>query len=434
MAKKKRINSTLLLGIFLILLGILLLADRIFGVSIISFLWPLGVILVGVAYFIAMFVGGKSASGLAIPASIITMVGLILFVQNTFDLWATWSYAWALILVAVGIGLLILSSYKGTRPLRPVAGFLIGLGLVLFLVFGAFFELLLNISEGNNFTGILWAAGLIGLGVYMIFGRSLFRIRKPKPKAEPEIAFDDDGSVLEVEAQDVKEEDMNAIPAADEAWEPSEMEEALEGSFNKILHKGVGDIYLKQGEPCSLRIEASEGMRENIRIEVEDGQLSIYYDSDWTDWAGLKMLRKDEVKYYVTMPEIELLKAGGVGNVKADSISVKALKLDQSGAGNIKVKDLRVEELEVRLSGAGSIDLAGEAADQKISLSGAGSYRAKKLCSQQAVVRLSGVGSVTIWVEQTLSARISGIGSLKYKGSPKVDQRVSGIGKVSKIG
>ena len=227
---------------------------------------------------------------------------------------------------------------------------------------------------------------------------------------------------------------MNAIPAADEAWEPSGTEEVLEGSFNKILHKGVGDIYIKQGEPCSLRIEASEEMRENIRIEVENGQLSIYYDSDWTDWTGLKMLRKDEIKYYVTMPDVELIKSGGVGNVKADSISVKALKLDLSGAGSFKVKDLHVEELEVRLGGAGSINLAGEAADQKVSLSGAGSYQAKKLCSQQAVVKLSGVGSATIWVEQTLSARISGIGSMKYKGSPKVDQRVSGIGKVSKIG
>lgn len=54
--------------------------------------------------------GVPSLSGLCIPGSIVTILGLLLLlmIQNSFDLWSTWAYAWTLVvLVGTGAGLAI---------------------------------------------------------------------------------------------------------------------------------------------------------------------------------------------------------------------------------------------------------------------------------------------------------------------------------------
>ena len=44
-----------------------------------------------------------------------TTIGLMLAIQNTFNLWETWAYAWTLIPTAVGIGLTL----QGERLGQP---------------------------------------------------------------------------------------------------------------------------------------------------------------------------------------------------------------------------------------------------------------------------------------------------------------------------
>ena len=117
----KRNLMSLYLGIFLLAWGVIFLVGQFLGGSFWSYFWPFFVILPGAAFFVAMREGGQRVSGLAIPASIISMVGLILLVQNTFHQWHTWSYAWALIIVSVGIGLLIHSSYGNREGARRPA-------------------------------------------------------------------------------------------------------------------------------------------------------------------------------------------------------------------------------------------------------------------------------------------------------------------------
>jgi len=52
-----------------------------------------------------------------IPGSIITIAGLVLAVQNTFDLFATWAYAWALVAPGgVGLGIAEDRGDVGVRP------------------------------------------------------------------------------------------------------------------------------------------------------------------------------------------------------------------------------------------------------------------------------------------------------------------------------
>src|SRR4029079_19342211 len=125
-------------------LGILFLLVQLFDFQFGQWLWPLIIIIPGLFCFVGMVLGGKPAGPLAIPGSIVTTIGLLLFYQNTFNHFESWAYAWALIPFAVCIGLVINGTWSEQPALVHNGRRLAGTGLVLFLVGFVFFELVLN--------------------------------------------------------------------------------------------------------------------------------------------------------------------------------------------------------------------------------------------------------------------------------------------------
>lgn len=140
-----------------------------------SIIWPFYIIIPGMALFVAMFVAGRSAGPLAIPASIITTVGFILLLQTIFDRFEAWTYAWALIPVAVGFGLVV-NGLWSRKPESTRAGLsLMAIGGVLFVIFGATFELVFNISGlvTPMVSRVVWPLLLIGVGILLLVGNVL---------------------------------------------------------------------------------------------------------------------------------------------------------------------------------------------------------------------------------------------------------------------
>jgi len=188
--KRKVFNWQFYFGLVLIVTGGLFLADQLLvEIQIMRFFWPLLIVFLGVTFFVGMLVAGKRGAGLAIPGTIITAIGLLLFIQNTFKIWVTWAYAWGLLISAVGLGLLIMNFYLKQINLRRVAGLLIGIGLLLFVIFGVLFEVILNISGTNFNSGMFLGGGLVALGLFVIFSRPLFSRRREQQVAE-EVQFE----------------------------------------------------------------------------------------------------------------------------------------------------------------------------------------------------------------------------------------------------
>jgi hypothetical protein len=132
--------------------------------------WPLFVIAPGVALFAVAVLGGKSWSAFAVPASIVTTVGVILWVQNTFNLWETWAYAWALIFpTAVGFGLWLHGTLSGKPELQRQGGGMLLIGVAIFGGFAIFFEGLLNLSGIGANVGAHYVlpALLIAIGAWL---------------------------------------------------------------------------------------------------------------------------------------------------------------------------------------------------------------------------------------------------------------------------
>jgi hypothetical protein len=159
-------------GILLILLGALFMALQFFEIRFWDDLWPAVIIGVGLLFFVAMLVSGKQGGALAIPGSIITMVGLILLFHNTFGFWETWAYAWTLIVVAAGIGIHIYGRFTGQDKTRQSGGVVARIGLVLFVLFGIFFELFIGLTGVFEGSSLLWPLLMILLGVYLLLARS----------------------------------------------------------------------------------------------------------------------------------------------------------------------------------------------------------------------------------------------------------------------
>lgn len=161
-----------LAGTILILLGIAFLMARfiisVFDFDLGQYAWPLFIIVPGVLMFLSAFILERQAGvTLAMFGGMVTMTGVILMIQNLFDLYATWAYAWALIApTSMGLGKLIYGALRGMGDEVKNGLAIAGVGAVIFVVAGAFFELIIGLNGfGLNVSWLCWPALLIGGGI-----------------------------------------------------------------------------------------------------------------------------------------------------------------------------------------------------------------------------------------------------------------------------
>ena len=154
-------------GILLIVFGLLSLAMRFLRNVDWGFLWPFIVIGFGALFFVAMLAGGKQFAALAIPGSFICGIGLMLLFQNITGHWELMSYFWTLIIMFLGVGIYMMGSYDGDANQKEAGVRVMKAGLVLFLIFGTFFEMIFS-----SFNQIFFPVLLIALGAYIVLKRA----------------------------------------------------------------------------------------------------------------------------------------------------------------------------------------------------------------------------------------------------------------------
>lgn len=164
-----RHKSGIVGGIILILLGLLFLASEIFP-GIFSFWeWPFIIILVGLVFLLWSVLGG--VGGLAIPGCILSGIGGILYYQNAYNAWDTWSFVWALIPGFVGVGILLSGVIDREFKDRFFGGLtLLMISAIMFFAFGYFFGLTQAIAK-------YWPVLLVLLGLISLI-RGVLRNKK----------------------------------------------------------------------------------------------------------------------------------------------------------------------------------------------------------------------------------------------------------------
>lgn len=177
----RRFDGGAWIGVVLVVGGALFLlgeyAQRAYAINAWVYGWPLFVIVPGLL-LLAVGAVYRGTSGLVIPACMVIATGLILAVQNTTGLWATWAYAWALIAPgATGVGIAIQGRLRGSRAETSAGLRTAGIGLGLFLVLGFLFEGLIHLSGVDlGLAGKVAApAVLIALGVWLMLRQTWVR-------------------------------------------------------------------------------------------------------------------------------------------------------------------------------------------------------------------------------------------------------------------
>jgi cell wall-active antibiotic response 4TMS protein YvqF len=174
------------LGAILILLGLMFLAGRYVSVTfkfdVGHYAWPFFIIVQGAFLFLTSFVVERRPGlAAAVLGAMLTTVGCILLVQNIFDIYASWAYAWALVApTSVGLAKLAHGALRGMREEIRSGLALSGIGLAIFIIGAVFFELVIGIN-GFHFGAawLCWPGLLIGVGVILVLSTLLRRQSQP---------------------------------------------------------------------------------------------------------------------------------------------------------------------------------------------------------------------------------------------------------------
>jgi len=203
--------------------------------------------------------------------------------------------------------------------------------------------------------------------------------------------------------------------------------------FNRLEINGRADVMLVQGERESITVETAARGQARVLAQVEKGRLIISAGVSRRWWSGLVGGRAAITpRIVVAFKSLDAIALSGAVQLAANRIQAGDLRVTATGGSVLRLDGIAANSL--RLSGSGGLKatLAGEVAEQRISISGAGEVRADKLASQDAVVDVSGAGRIVVNVAKTLRASISGAGSVEYYGDPDVKHSVSGIGSVKR--
>ncbi|MGF1583716.1 MAG: head GIN domain-containing protein [Bacteroidales bacterium] len=204
-------------------------------------------------------------------------------------------------------------------------------------------------------------------------------------------------------------------------------EERKVPSFTGIGIAVAGEVFLVQGPTQKLVVEGSERVLSDLITEVRGNKLTVRLPNRWN------FRRNDELRIYITMPEINEISLSGSARLTAESpIEADRMSVAISGSGRVEIDDFEASQLDVSISGSGRLNLGGSrgVGDSRIAISGSGRYESSTMPSEKVSATISGSGSCRVYALSDLNVRISGSGNVIYTGQPLIDARISGSGKV----
>ncbi len=182
---RTRQTTTFVLGVALMVLGGIFLIAQLLGGNFWAHFWPYPIIGIGLAFLSAMVNRGRGAGGLAIPGTIITTLGLVLFLQNSFGWWESWAFTWTFLVIAVGVGLWIMGYWNGKTKPQRVGIMIAGIGTALLFLFGTFFGLGFSFLGFGFAARVIWPLMIIGAGAFFALRGLLSLTQNSQQVAEP---------------------------------------------------------------------------------------------------------------------------------------------------------------------------------------------------------------------------------------------------------
>ncbi len=180
-------------------------------------------------------------------------------------------------------------------------------------------------------------------------------------------------------------------------------------------------VFISQGDQ-KIVVEGKPNVIDELELDVNNGVWAIETDRCVRDIGDMKI--------FVTIPDITLLKISGSGDiVSEDFLNTDDIVLQIFGSGNIDL-GLNSDDIEAKISGSGAMNLEGDADHLDLRIEGSGDFNAFNLTTNTMDVNISGSGDADVRVLNELDVRISGSGDVRFKGNPVLNVSISGSGRV----
>jgi hypothetical protein len=491
---KNRNVAGLVIGVVLIVIGILAFFGRYIILPDMDTLWPLIVVGVGVALFIPIILRDKSRGSLAIPASILVTIGVIMYIMNRTDSWEAWSYCWALIMCAVGAGTWI-NGYVSENPDLQKRGLsVLRTGLILFIIFGVIMEFIFSLSGESHWGGVLlWSVLLILVGGYLLVTR-LLQIRKPGGEKSDlfwpvlmlglglaagishlgglsgfsfgglfnlwplllialgiGLIFRNRspwvglilGTLIVVGIFVVVFAGARLGLASGSNWfsninfiDFGSSKQSLIASGHQITQNrsvsGVRSVKLA----TNVDLEIRQGASDSLTVTGDENILPALL----TDVSlGQMTIRYDprydiqnysRTKVNLTVKDLNELRLNSSGNVTVGPLTTSSFNIILGSSCDVRIEGLQADKVSSHITSSGDITIQGEANSLNLDISSSVNYQAGDLKVQTATVKMSSSADVTLWVVNTLNATITSSGNIAYYGNPVVHQTNTSSGRL----
>jgi len=225
-----------------------------------------------------------------------------------------------------------------------------------------------------------------------------------------------------------------------------ESEERFETDFSSIGVSGSCKLRLHRGD-YKIEVTSDSNLLPYINTRISGGTLYLGFKP--FTWV----VRKTELEFNVTLPELSRIGSSGStevevdafsgdvfsaflsgsGEVKADTLDYESISLGSSGSGGFGAI-VQAHDFKLHSSGSGATSIMGAAKNAEISLSGSADIDGRNFAAEEARINSSGSSLVELRVVKKLDAHISGSGDVRYWGDPAVSRHVSGSGRVQRSG
>ena len=180
--------------------------------------------------------------------------------------------------------------------------------------------------------------------------------------------------------------------------------------FHSVGLSVPGKLEIVPGDAEKLTLSGDDNILPLIETVVDRGELRIRFK----ERGSINIRTRTPLRMTLTAKALDQLAIAGSGDIVANSLDAKSMKVSISGSGNVT--------------------LAGKASELEVHISGSGDVKAGKLASQAARVSIAGSGDATVWARETLKVSVAGSGDVRYYGDPAVQRSVAGSGSVKRVG
>jgi hypothetical protein len=184
------------------------------------------------------------------------------------------------------------------------------------------------------------------------------------------------------------------------------------GRFEGVKVQHGIDVYIAPGISEKIEVKTAKRLVEDLRTEVKNGVLSIYFSDSWS------IGRYGSV--YIHAEHLRLIEASSGSDVRSDAIiGAPDLVIRCSSGSDIKA-DVETDYLEISCSSGSDVVVAGKADRLQATTSSGSDLNAMNLVVGEARLKTSSGSDIRLQVVDALYAKASGGSDILYRGNPSV--------------